>query len=297
MAPSLVPRRCHDVRLCQRSTHLGAIAYGAELCYLGATGDGAEQRVQKWHSNFLRFKRVFFSEEGPKYKKFGRTATNTCNPVTLTCGTRWSALSPLSTISKRDHAHGGNRNKPEKLNSLHDLGIVRRQRINPHISFTLTPPPQPCQAHSLGADLKAIASREMRSGHRGQRMCAASQPSEHDLEASLGCGGAIHGSIKQNVASDWPESLTGLDFRHGSTCPWVAVSAAMHPGHLSTVLRRDRRRVLRQCSRLFPSGWGERGVARVVHRLMDLRPRLKDPEILANKPAVRVWVEIIADKS
>jgi hypothetical protein len=26
----------------QRSTYLGAIAYGAELCYLGATGYGAE---------------------------------------------------------------------------------------------------------------------------------------------------------------------------------------------------------------------------------------------------------------
>jgi hypothetical protein len=47
MAPSSVPRRCHDIRLCQRNTHLGAIAYGAELCYLGAIGDGAEQRVQK----------------------------------------------------------------------------------------------------------------------------------------------------------------------------------------------------------------------------------------------------------
>jgi hypothetical protein len=33
--------------LCQRSTYLGAITYGAELCYLGATGYGAEQRVQK----------------------------------------------------------------------------------------------------------------------------------------------------------------------------------------------------------------------------------------------------------
>jgi hypothetical protein len=47
MAPSSVPRRCHDVRLCQYSTHLGAIAYGAELCYLGAIDHGAEQRVQK----------------------------------------------------------------------------------------------------------------------------------------------------------------------------------------------------------------------------------------------------------
>jgi hypothetical protein len=26
--------------LCQRNTHLGAIAYGAELCYLGAIGYG-----------------------------------------------------------------------------------------------------------------------------------------------------------------------------------------------------------------------------------------------------------------
>ena len=34
-------------RLGQRSTHLGAIAYGAELCYLGAIRYGAEQRVQK----------------------------------------------------------------------------------------------------------------------------------------------------------------------------------------------------------------------------------------------------------
>jgi hypothetical protein len=42
MAPSSVPRRRHDVRLCQRSTYLGAIAYGTELCYLGATGYGAE---------------------------------------------------------------------------------------------------------------------------------------------------------------------------------------------------------------------------------------------------------------
>jgi hypothetical protein len=42
-----VSRRCHDVRLCQRNTHLGAIAYGAKLCYLGAIGYGAEQRVQK----------------------------------------------------------------------------------------------------------------------------------------------------------------------------------------------------------------------------------------------------------
>jgi hypothetical protein len=30
MALSSVPRQCHDIRLCQRSTHLGAIAYGAE---------------------------------------------------------------------------------------------------------------------------------------------------------------------------------------------------------------------------------------------------------------------------
>ena len=36
-------------RLCQRSTYLGAIAYGAEMCYVGAIGYGAEQRVQKWH--------------------------------------------------------------------------------------------------------------------------------------------------------------------------------------------------------------------------------------------------------
>jgi hypothetical protein len=42
MAPSSVPSRRHDVRLCQRSTYLGAIVYGAELCYLGATGYGAE---------------------------------------------------------------------------------------------------------------------------------------------------------------------------------------------------------------------------------------------------------------
>jgi hypothetical protein len=47
MAPSSVPRRRHDVHLCQRSTYLGAIAYGAELCYLGAIAYGAEQRVQK----------------------------------------------------------------------------------------------------------------------------------------------------------------------------------------------------------------------------------------------------------
>jgi hypothetical protein len=38
--------RCHGVRVCQRSTYLGAIAYGAELCYLGAIAHGAEQRVQ-----------------------------------------------------------------------------------------------------------------------------------------------------------------------------------------------------------------------------------------------------------
>jgi hypothetical protein len=47
MAPSLVPRRRHVGRLAQRSTYLGAIAYGAELCYLAAIGYGAEQRVQK----------------------------------------------------------------------------------------------------------------------------------------------------------------------------------------------------------------------------------------------------------
>jgi hypothetical protein len=35
----LVPRRLSLWRV--------AIAYGAELCYLGATGYGAEQRVQK----------------------------------------------------------------------------------------------------------------------------------------------------------------------------------------------------------------------------------------------------------
>jgi hypothetical protein len=40
MAPSSISRR-------QRSTYLGAIAYGVELCYLGAIGYGAEQRVQK----------------------------------------------------------------------------------------------------------------------------------------------------------------------------------------------------------------------------------------------------------
>jgi hypothetical protein len=34
---------CHR----QRSTHLGAKICGAEPCYLGATGCGAEQRVQK----------------------------------------------------------------------------------------------------------------------------------------------------------------------------------------------------------------------------------------------------------
>jgi hypothetical protein len=45
MAPSSVPRRRHVVRLCQRSTYLGAIAYGAELCYLGALGYGAAPRV------------------------------------------------------------------------------------------------------------------------------------------------------------------------------------------------------------------------------------------------------------
>jgi hypothetical protein len=47
MAPSSVPRRCHDVRLCQRSTYLDAIAYGAELCYIGVIDYGAEQRVKK----------------------------------------------------------------------------------------------------------------------------------------------------------------------------------------------------------------------------------------------------------
>jgi hypothetical protein len=47
MAPSSVPRRCHVVRLGQRSAYLGAIAYGAELCYFGAIGYVAEQRVQK----------------------------------------------------------------------------------------------------------------------------------------------------------------------------------------------------------------------------------------------------------
>jgi hypothetical protein len=31
----------------QRKTHLGAKIYGAELCYLGVTPFGAEQRVQK----------------------------------------------------------------------------------------------------------------------------------------------------------------------------------------------------------------------------------------------------------
>jgi hypothetical protein len=97
-------------------------------------------------------------------------------------------VSSVSTISNRDHAHGGNCNKPEKLNSPHDPGIVR-----------------------------------------GQCMCATSPPSERDLEASMGCGGAIHSSIKQNVASDYPESLPRLDFHHGSTCPWVAVSTALRP--------------------------------------------------------------------
>jgi hypothetical protein len=33
--------------LCQCSTYLGVIDYGAELCYLGAIGYGAKQRVQK----------------------------------------------------------------------------------------------------------------------------------------------------------------------------------------------------------------------------------------------------------
>jgi hypothetical protein len=62
MAPSSVPRQRHVIRLGQRSSYLGgranwgerglrrglgAIAYGAELCYLGAIGYGAEQRVQK----------------------------------------------------------------------------------------------------------------------------------------------------------------------------------------------------------------------------------------------------------
>jgi hypothetical protein len=42
MAPSSVPRRRHIVRLCQRGTYLGAIAYGAKLCYLGATGYDTE---------------------------------------------------------------------------------------------------------------------------------------------------------------------------------------------------------------------------------------------------------------
>jgi hypothetical protein len=42
-----MPRRRHDIRLCQRSTYLGAIVYGAELYYLGAIGYGAEQSAQK----------------------------------------------------------------------------------------------------------------------------------------------------------------------------------------------------------------------------------------------------------
>jgi hypothetical protein len=45
VAPSSVPRRRHGVRVCQRSTYLGAIGYGAELCYLGAIAYGAEQKV------------------------------------------------------------------------------------------------------------------------------------------------------------------------------------------------------------------------------------------------------------
>jgi hypothetical protein len=47
VAPSSVPRRRHASRLCQRSTYLGVIAYGAELCYLDVIGYGAEQMVQK----------------------------------------------------------------------------------------------------------------------------------------------------------------------------------------------------------------------------------------------------------
>jgi primosomal replication protein N len=43
--------RCHVgvtvSGLCQRSRYIGAIAYGAELCYFGVVGFGAEQRVQK----------------------------------------------------------------------------------------------------------------------------------------------------------------------------------------------------------------------------------------------------------
>jgi hypothetical protein len=38
MAPSSVPRRRHDIWLCQRSMYFGAIAYDVELCYLGAIG-------------------------------------------------------------------------------------------------------------------------------------------------------------------------------------------------------------------------------------------------------------------
>jgi hypothetical protein len=42
-----VPRQRHGVRVVPTQPYLGAITYGAELCYLGATGYGAEQRVQK----------------------------------------------------------------------------------------------------------------------------------------------------------------------------------------------------------------------------------------------------------
>jgi hypothetical protein len=43
--------RCHvgttTSGLCHHSTYLDAIAYDVELCYLGAIGYDAEQRVQK----------------------------------------------------------------------------------------------------------------------------------------------------------------------------------------------------------------------------------------------------------
>ena len=47
VAPTYLPRQCHlDVPFCP-ARHLDAKTYGAETCYLGAVGHGADPRVQR----------------------------------------------------------------------------------------------------------------------------------------------------------------------------------------------------------------------------------------------------------
>jgi hypothetical protein len=70
--------RCHDD--CH-VTELGAIGYGAELCYLGALAYGAQLRVQTCKLNFWGSKRKFLSPKGLKNKKIRSAVSRPCEHV------------------------------------------------------------------------------------------------------------------------------------------------------------------------------------------------------------------------